>query len=761
MSLRLRLSIEWLLIGIAGSLLVIFALRSGATDSFDNLFYDQLSSVERPRADDRILLVNIDQKSLDALGKWPWKRSLHGDLIAQLQKANPRSITLDIILSENGDADDDAALSAALAQKGSPVYLPLSFDTPGDNGRAYNIIQPVKEFAASANGIGHVNIHFDSDGKVRRAALCFDPETDGKSWPHLMEQVYRGGAKSPSPAYDSAPCGQALLIPYAQRGSHSEISYVDILEGTIPADLITGRDIIVGATASGMGDNYPVPYADGALLAGSEIMANMLTAIRNDNFTRQLGSGSNFLLSLTPLWLLMIGFLIWLPRTALIASLALLATIILGSIAALSWGLWLPPGAALLGIIIIYPLWGWRRLQAMSNFMDKELSTLEKEDANIPLKVPLVQAGDLVGRQSAALAGAIDHMRDLRKFLRNSLSDLPDPMVATDLNDIITLASDRSTQSIGYSIVGKRLEFIFQSMLAEENQGPMFEFLSKTKKAIMAGGEERKEAERAFIRFQNVEMKSYVMRLSAIETASGELQGYIYYLTDITDLANAQEEREHVLQLLSHDMRAPQSAIIAALDGDLDRAARERIENNARRTMRLAQDFVDMARMGESEFAGEELLIVDLIRDVTDNFWSLAKEREIQFEIEDASDLAFISGEFDSLVRAFSNLIDNAIKYGALGGTIRISAKRIEGESGDTIQIDVANNGKGIDLELLPRLFQRFVSSNESDGRVKGTGLGLSYVHAVIKRHGGTISAANTSPNGCCFTIRLPIAPEE
>jgi CHASE2 domain-containing sensor protein/signal transduction histidine kinase len=759
MNLRLRLLLEWLLIGAAGSLLVIFALSSGGASSFDNLFYDRLSSIQRPAADKRVLLINIDQKSLDAIGKWPWKRSVHAQLLRQLQTAGPRTVTLDVIFSENGDAADDAALATAMAAQTAPVFLPLHFDTPGDDGRAYNIAMPIPAFANAA-ATGHVNIHFDDDGKVRRGELCFDPENDGKSWPHVMELVYRGLGKSASPAYQKNSCGQSLLIPYAKRGSHSEISYIDALQGNIPRDLIAGRDVIVGASAAGMGDSYPVPYADGALLAGSEIMANMLTAIRKDNFTQQVTTLTAILLSLLPMWLLLFGFLRWLPRTALLLSLALVVLILSGSAAALMVGFWFPPGTAVLSIMVIYPLWGWRRLQAMSNFLGHELTQLEQEDTSIPLYLPKVKAGDLVGRQSAALAEAIDHMRDLRVFMKNTLSDLPDPMVATDISGKITLASDLTEQRLGFTIVGMLFDDALKALAAPEYQPAIFEYLAKAKNMPDSRYVLDEEAGRDFIRFQTRDGGSFVMRQSPIETALGVLQGYIYYLTDITALANAQEEREQVLQLLSHDMRAPQSAIIAALDGVIDDAARKRIGNNAQRTMRLAQDFVDMARMGETDFAGEELLILDLVRDVTDSFWALAKEREVKFDIEDQAELTFVLGEFDSLTRAFSNLIDNAIKFSPLGGHISIIATRIETSNHPMIRIEMRNDGNGIDAEILPRLFQRFVSSNEKSGRVMGTGLGLNYVHAVVGRHKGRISAANLATGGCCFTIELPIAPE-
>jgi signal transduction histidine kinase len=231
-------------------------------------------------------------------------------------------------------------------------------------------------------------------------------------------------------------------------------------------------------------------------------------------------------------------------------------------------------------------------------------------------------------------------------------------------------------------------------------------------------------------------------------------------LADITALANAEVEREQVLQLLSHDMRAPQSAIIASLDGNIDEAARRRIESNAKLTMKLAQDFVDIARMTDSKFVGEELLLADLIRDVVDNFWSLANEREIHIEVTDNTDCGFVVGEADSLSRAFANLIDNAIKFSPNNSKITIDLDRETVGDEPRVFVQIADNGPGIDPDVFANLFQRFAATDRQFGRVKGTGLGLTYVKAAVKRHKGNIVVTNREPTGTCFCIDLPEAPE-
>ena len=749
MNLRLRLIVEWLAIALLSSLAVVLALQWRGTSAFDYLFYDQLSGLSRPDADPDILLVTIDDPSLQALGKWPWPRQNHAALLNKLQAAKPKAILLDILLSEPSTGADDAALASAM-QKGSPVFVPMHFVSPGSDGRDYDVVKPISPISNAAAGIGQVNVEFDSDGVVRRGVLCFPDGEKGLKWPHLAEMVARKDGK-PTRSYQNGNCGSSVLIPYAARGSFTEISYADLLNGEVPADLITGRIVIVGATAVGLGDSYPVPLADGGLLSGAEIMANMVSAIKRDNFVKPLPFAATLALSLLPVWLLLLGFLRLSPRWALIASVSCLVIVLLTSASLLGAQIWFPPGAAILGLFLVYPLWGWRRLQAMSDFMDAELGALEKEGEVIPVSPPTQLAADMVGRQSATLAGAIDHMRDLRRMIADTLEHLPDPMFVTDLDDTITLTNQQLDDRIEKDITGQNLVTALDAFVLPAHRRAVDAYLAKRA--------ERGEAEEdEFVRFVSNTARTFVLRAAKILSDTNELRGYIHYLADITDLARAETDREEALQLLSHDMRAPQSAIIAMLPDLRDKDARVRIERHARRTMQLAQDFVQIARMGETEFTGLDLLLAELARDVADSLWPLAKERNIVIEVIDHEGDAFVFAEADSLSRALTNLVDNAIKYSPDNSRIIIDVARADG---GMLELSVQDEGAGIDADLLPQLFTRFASGREGTSRVKSLGLGLAFVRAVAERHHGTVTAENNASGGARFTLTLPESVEE
>ena len=749
MNLRLRLLMEWLAIALLSSLVVLLALQWRGTSAFDYLFYDQLSGLARPAADENVVLVTIDEPSLQTLGRWPWPRATHAQLLTKLQAAKPKAILFDVLLSEPADAADDDALAAAF-KLGAPVYVPLHFASPGSNGRDYDVVKPIAPIAQAAAGMGHVNVEFDNDGVVRRATLCFPDGDKGLKWPHIVELLSRDGAP-PSPAYQRADaCGDSVLVPYTQRGGFTEISYADLLNGEIPSALIAGKTVIIGATAAGLQDSYPVPLGDGGLLSGAEIMANMLSAIKRDNFVRPLSPGIVIAFSLLPLWILLIGFLRWRPRFALFASLTLVAMVLFGSAVLLGRQLWFPPGSALLGLFLVYPWWGWRRLQAMSDFMDAELGALEKEGEVIPVSPPTQLAADMVGRQSATLAGAIDHMRDLRRVIADTLEHLPDPMFVTDLNNIVTLTNQLLDDRIGRDITGLTLERAMDDFVMPSHRRTVDAYLTKR-------GEPGDDGEDSFVRFVSSSNRTFVMRAAKIVSDTGDMRGCIHYLADITDLAQAESDREEALQLLSHDMRAPQSAIIAMLPDLRDADAQKRIERHARRTMQLAQDFVQIARMGETEFQGTDLLLAELARDVADNLWPLARERKISIDVIDHEGDAFVFAEADSLSRALTNLVDNAIKHSPDGGTIIIDVARMPDK---LLELRVQDQGQGIDADLLPRLFTRFTSGSEGQSRSKSLGLGLAFVKAVAERHRGRVHAENSKSGGACFILTLPEAVE-
>jgi two-component system phosphate regulon sensor histidine kinase PhoR len=116
-----------------------------------------------------------------------------------------------------------------------------------------------------------------------------------------------------------------------------------------------------------------------------------------------------------------------------------------------------------------------------------------------------------------------------------------------------------------------------------------------------------------------------------------------------------------------------------------------------------------------------------------------------------------VNADREAIHQVFTNLIDNALKYGASGGRITLGARRSEGG----VEFYVRDNGPGISSEHLPRLFERFYRVDKARSRESGgTGLGLAIAKHIVLAHEGTIRAESELNHGSTFLFTLPLASE-
>lgn len=728
--MRRRFQIEWALVALVATVLITLATAERWTRAVDDLIYDLAMQMAPARADPGILIVAIDEPSLAALGRWPWPRTLQAKALDALSAAGPQSVTMDVLLTEPGVPTQDAALARAMQGIGR-LYLPVQFVVPGRDGHAFDRFAPAPVLADAATGLGHANTLIDPNGSVRSASLCFKPDARGEALPHI--------AALAAGTVMAAGCATPRRLRFALPESFATISFVSVLRGEVPPALIAGRRVLIGMTAQGLGDRYPVPSAASGNMPGVEINANILNAQIGQLWVRQPGLAAALLAALLPGWLLLLAFWRLRPRTVIVLVAGLVLLVLGGSVAALLAGIWLPPGPALLGLVLIYPLWGWRRLQATSDYLAHELGEISTQDA-LPIGPRRSVYADVVTSQSDQLHDAINQLRDLRRFIGDTLAGLPDPALVSDPDGRIVLTNAAANAAFGKAMGAGNVNAVLTQIARPASRGALADYLA-------APGSEPLE-------FTALDGRSFVLRRAPIISADGQQRGHVDYLTDITAMAEAREQREVMLQLLSHDMRGPQAAILAMVADDTQAVDRTRIARHARHTLTLADSFVDLARMQERPFAPEPVIAADLASEAADSLWPIASQRHVRISIVDDSDCAFITGERESLFRALVNLIDNAVKYSPDGGTVTVAV--LPGAAGQLI-VRISDTGRGINPAILPHLFQRFASGRDGTSAVNGIGLGLNYVAAVVARHGGTIEGRNGVDGGAVFTLTLPL----
>jgi two-component system, OmpR family, phosphate regulon sensor histidine kinase PhoR len=238
---------------------------------------------------------------------------------------------------------------------------------------------------------------------------------------------------------------------------------------------------------------------------------------------------------------------------------------------------------------------------------------------------------------------------------------------------------------------------------------------------------------------------------------------------DLTPLRRVEEMRADFVANASHELRTPLAALsgfIDTLQGPAkdDAKARERflgiMHAQATRMARLIDDLLSLSRVELSAHVRPDTSIdlIPIIRQVADGLEPLARERQVEVEIDLPETAVMIAGDREELLRLFENLIENALKYGASGGRVIVSlAAAVSGEGAPEIRVKVRDFGPGIAPEHLPRLTERFYRVDVGDSRMQGgTGLGLSLVKHIINRHRGRLLIESVPKNGAAFTACFP-----
>lgn len=379
-------------------LLTCLLAASGWLWRWDQLIYDQQIGFMSSMPSDDIVIVAIDEKSLEALGRWPWSRERHARLVERLTQAGARAIVFDLLLSEpdRNDPEGDIQLIHAIAAS-DRVFMPVILEQQRQGGMLVESM-PLPALSNVAAGLGHVHIELDADGIARGVYLY---EGLGEAyWPHLMlalKQWLETGQSETAPAPKPAANMHVIsrrahrLIPFAgPAGTYPRYSYSQVLAGDYLPDLFRGRIVLVGVTATGLGDALPTPVSGyGVPMPGVEINANILDSLRRGNTIRQVSFLPHLLLSGL---IVIVPFLLYpyVPtRFAPLVSLAaLLVFAIVDWILMQGLRLWFPPSAALLGLILSYPLWSWRRLDQAVRYLNGQLERMQQEQRRLTAQQP-------------------------------------------------------------------------------------------------------------------------------------------------------------------------------------------------------------------------------------------------------------------------------------------------------------------------------------------------------------------------------------
>lgn len=255
-------------------------------------------------------------------------------------------------------------------------------------------------------------------------------------------------------------------------------------------------------------------------------------------------------------------------------------------------------------------------------------------------------------------------------------------------------------------------------------------------------------------------------------TAVGSSGTALVTFQDISHVVAAGQMRRDFVANVSHELRTPLTALmgfIETLRGPArdDAPARERfletMTSETERMNRLVGDLLSLSRVEADERVrpSGSVDLVAIMGTTLRNLNPLAVEADVALIPQLPDHPVSVNGDSDQLMQVFTNLIENAIKYGGAGKQVTVSLiehAQLSALRAGGVEISVRDEGPGINSQHLPRLTERFYRADSHRSRaLGGTGLGLAIVKHILNRHRGRLQIASELGQGSVFTVLLPI----
>ena len=295
-----------------------------------------------------IVIVDVDDQSINRIGHWPWPRSYHAALLTALATYRPRLILYDVLFTEaSTQPKEDELLAYSMRQAGNVIG---AFFFRSENPLiAFFPIEPIKK---AARALGYVNIIPDPDGRVRRIKAFISPEQEKSRYYHTSVTALRtllpdDAARDQILSKVSLEKDNTFWLNFPGRFSlFKRIPFYQIVEerGANDAELrklIAGKIVIVGVTATGGGDLRPTPFSPA--YPGAGIQATAIHTLLTGDFLKRIKDGASFVILL--LLALLAGYLTWKnpPVVALLTVFILNAFYLIWNFLAFAYLGWILP----------------------------------------------------------------------------------------------------------------------------------------------------------------------------------------------------------------------------------------------------------------------------------------------------------------------------------------------------------------------------------------------------------------------------------
>jgi two-component system phosphate regulon sensor histidine kinase PhoR len=258
-------------------------------------------------------------------------------------------------------------------------------------------------------------------------------------------------------------------------------------------------------------------------------------------------------------------------------------------------------------------------------------------------------------------------------------------------------------------------------------------------------------------------------QVQAEPLAADGLRGVMLSLEDVSHVEAASAMRRDFVANVSHELRTPLTALMGFIDtlngpARKDPVAQERflgiMAREAARMNRLIKDLLSLSRVEAEERMrpSARVDVAGLITSASMTLGPLAVENGVTLQVTGADATIAVPGDGDQVLQVFTNLLENAIKYGGRHVWVDLTEQDIDPALRvPTVRIEVRDDGEGIDPIHVPRLTERFYRVDSHRSReMGGTGLGLAIVKHIVNRHRGRLRIISAPGQGSRFIVVLP-----
>ncbi len=256
-----------------------------------------------------------------------------------------------------------------------------------------------------------------------------------------------------------------------------------------------------------------------------------------------------------------------------------------------------------------------------------------------------------------------------------------------------------------------------------------------------------------------------ILPRKSLEQVSQDVEKWaIQKREEIENLQQNEQFRKEFLTNLAHELKTPifsvQGYVHTLLDGALEDEQVNRVflQNAAKsidRLVRLVDDLDEISQLesGRMPVNLENFVIQDLVQDIYEELSMKAQRKSITLSIKKGTEKQlWVLADKPKIKQVLINLIENSIKYGNNEGNTSAGFY----DMGDTVYVEISDDGPGISEEHLPRIFERFYRADRSRSReVGGTGLGLAIVKHIVEAHGQTVNCRSKPDVGSSFGFTL------